>query len=186
MSEERNFQEYIKEMRDDMYYMHHRVLPTGELRFNRFDKAAYLGLGEGSSIYDTSVVMGELTVGSHVWIGPYTLIEGIHGIVTIGDYVSINAGFMIFCHDSTKHYLSGGIDDFVKGDVTIGSHTVMGSQSTIMPGVVIGDHCVVGANSLVTRDVPPFSIASGTPAHVIGYVTLDSEGHVSFNYHADK
>ena len=36
-----------------------------------------------------------------------------------------------------------------------------------MPGVTIGDHSVIGAGAVVTRDIPPFSIAVGSPAKVI-------------------
>ena len=81
---------YLEEKREAMTRRFHRVLPTGELLFNRYDKAAYLGAGEGTSVYDTSVIMGDVRLGKKVWVGPYTLIEGIHAPVTVGDFVSIN------------------------------------------------------------------------------------------------
>ncbi len=52
------FEAYMRQKREDMRKKYDRVLPTGELVFNRFEKAAYLSCGEGSSIYDTSVVLG--------------------------------------------------------------------------------------------------------------------------------
>lgn len=36
-----------------------------------------------------------------------------------------------------------------------------------MPGVTIGDGCVIGAGAMVTRDIPPYSVADGVPAKVI-------------------
>lgn len=99
---------YLEEKREAMTRRFHRVLPTGELLFNRYDKAAYLGAGEGTSVYDTSVIMGDVRLGKKVWVGPYTLIEGIHAPVTVGDFVSINTGVQVYSHDSTKHYVSGG------------------------------------------------------------------------------
>ena len=179
---EKDLTELLAHRRDEMREKYNRVLPTGELLFNRFEKASYIDMGEGSSIYDASVVMGNVTFGKNVWVGPYTLIEGVHGKVSIGDFVSINAGVMIFSHDSTKHYLSGGIDDYKKGDVFIDSCTVIGSMSIILCGVSVGAHSLVSANSLVTKDVPPYSIAAGNPAKIIGKVLQDESGHVSLEY----
>jgi len=182
---EAEFDAYMAGKRQWMKDTYNRVLPSGELIFNRFDKAEYLSMGQDSSVYDTSVVMGDVTVGEHVWIGPYTVLEGINGKLTIGDWVSINAGVMIYTHDTTKKYLSGGIDEVVKGPVTIGDHTVIATLSTVGCGVTIGDHCVVGAYSMVTGDIPPYSIAAGVPAKVIGRVVED-EGHIRFEYFGDQ
>ncbi|MEF9864323.1 MAG: acyltransferase [Christensenellaceae bacterium] len=179
---EKELNDLLVKRRNDMKAAYNRVLPTGELLFNRFDKAHYLGAGENSSVYDSCVVMGEIAIGSHVWIGPYTLIEGINGKVTIGDFVSINSGVMIFTHDSTKYYLSGGKNAFEKGDVHIGSNTVVGSMSMIGCGVEIGKHCLIAANSVVTKNVPDFCIVAGSPAKIIGEVLLCKNGEVELTY----
>ena len=176
------FKQYMDGMRNEMRDTYHRVLPSGELIFNRFEKSKYLGCGEGTSIYDTSVVMGDVKIGDHVWVGPYTLLEGSNAQLTIGDYVSIDAGVMIYTHDSTKYYVSGGKCPFESGDVSIGDYTVIGTMSMIGYGVRIGSHCVVAANSFVNEDIPDYSIAAGNPAVVIGKVVLDDEEGVRFEY----
>jgi acetyltransferase-like isoleucine patch superfamily enzyme len=51
--------------------------------------------------------------------------------------------------------------------VTIGPGTWLGINVAIMPGVSIGQGCVVGANSVVTRDLPDYSVAAGAPARVL-------------------
>lgn len=51
--------------------------------------------------------------------------------------------------------------------VHIGDGCLIGMGAVIHPGVTIGEHCLIGANSVVTRDVPPFSVALGMPAKVI-------------------
>lgn len=53
------------------------------------------------------------------------------------------------------------------GEVHIGDHTWIGQNACIMPGVRIGKHCVIGANSVVTKDLPDYSVAVGTPARII-------------------
>jgi acetyltransferase-like isoleucine patch superfamily enzyme len=172
----------LAQRREAMKTKYNRVLPTGELLFDRYKKAEYLQAGQDSSVYDTSVIMGDIKIGEHVWIGPYTLIEGINGMVTIGDFVSINSGVMIFTHDSTKYYVSGGKNPFKKGDVHIGSNTVIGSMSMIGCNVEIGSRCVVAAGSVVTKSIPDCTIVGGNPAIRIGQVCVLQDGTVEFEY----
>ena len=54
-----------------------------------------------------------------------------------------------------------------KGDVTIGNDVWLGTSCTIMSGIKIGDGAVVAANSVVTKDVPPYTIVAGNPAKQI-------------------
>lgn len=51
--------------------------------------------------------------------------------------------------------------------VTIGNNCWFGANVTVCPGVSIGDNCVIGAGSVVTRDIPPNSLAVGVPCRVI-------------------
>lgn len=180
------FERYMSNKRDDMREKYNRVLPSGELIFNRFDKGKFLNCGEGSSVYDTSIVMGNVKIGDHVWVGPYTLLDGSSAQLTIGNYVSIDAGVMIYTHDSTKNYVSGGVEPFVKGAVTIGDNTVIGTMSMISCNVTIGKHCVVGAHSFVNQNVPDYSIVAGVPAKVIGKVEKDIGGKIYFHYLKQK
>lgn len=173
---------YMQSKRDAMRDKYNRVLPSGEYLFNRFDKAPYLNCGKNSSVYDTAVVMGDVEIGENVWVGPYTLLEGSNEKLKIGNFVSIDAGVMIYTHDSTKYYVSGGTAPFEKGSVTIGDYSVIGTMSIITYNVSIGRHCVIGANSFVNCDVPDNSIAAGNPAKVIGKVILENDGDVRFDY----
>jgi acetyltransferase-like isoleucine patch superfamily enzyme len=54
-----------------------------------------------------------------------------------------------------------------KGDVRIGNDVWIGNGAVIMSGVTIGDGAVIGARSLVTKDVPPYTIVAGNPAKII-------------------
>ena len=52
-------------------------------------------------------------------------------------------------------------------EIHIGKGVMIGMESLIMPGVTIGDGAIVGAYSLVTKDIPAWTIATGRPAKVV-------------------
>ncbi|MEO6802231.1 MAG: DapH/DapD/GlmU-related protein, partial [Granulicella sp.] len=54
-----------------------------------------------------------------------------------------------------------------EGYVEIGEGTLIGMGTMVLPNVRIGKRCVIGANSVVTSDIPDYSIAAGSPARVI-------------------
>lgn len=54
-----------------------------------------------------------------------------------------------------------------RGPVVVGSNVWLGKGVVVRGGTTIGDRCVVGANSVVTRNLPPATIAAGSPAKVI-------------------
>lgn len=56
-----------------------------------------------------------------------------------------------------------------KGDIHIGSDVWAGAECIVLSGVTIGDGAVIGARSVVNKDIPPYAIAVGNPARVIGY-----------------
>ena len=55
----------------------------------------------------------------------------------------------------------------LKGDTIIGNDVWIGQNATILPGVHIGDGAIIGLNSVVSRDVEPYTIVAGNPAKVI-------------------
>lgn len=55
----------------------------------------------------------------------------------------------------------------LKGDTVIGNDVWIGQNATIMPGIHIGDGAIIGANSLVSKDVEPYTIVAGNPIRVI-------------------
>lgn len=54
-----------------------------------------------------------------------------------------------------------------KGDTVVGNDVWIGQNSTILPGVHIGDGAIIGLNSVVTRDMPPYTIVAGNPAKAV-------------------
>lgn len=144
-----------------------RTLPFGDYIVDRWEKARELGFGEGASIYDSSLVLGDVKVGEHTWIGPFTVIDGSGGL-EIGSHCSISAGVQIYSHDTVDCSLSGGRAPIVTARTKIGSNCYIGPNAVIVKGVTIGDSVIIGANSLVLTDVPSGSKAFGTPCRVVG------------------
>lgn len=56
-------------------------------------------------------------------------------------------------------------------EVNIGNNDWIGGNSVICPGVTIGDNVVIGAGSVVTKDIPDWSVAAGNPCRVIRKIT---------------
>ena len=144
-----------------------RTLPLGDYIVDRFEKARRLGFGEGSSIYDSSLVLGDVSVGNGTWIGPFTVLDGSGGL-TIGSHCSISAGVHVYTHDTVAWAVSGGKSDPERSPVRIGSRCYVGPHTVIAKGVTIGDGCVIGAFSLVLEDISAGSKAFGVPCRVAG------------------
>jgi len=66
--------------------------------------------------------------------------------------------------DVSKNFREQGFD---VREVVIEENVYIGSNSVILPGVTIGKNSVIGAGSVVTKDIPPFSLAVGNPARVV-------------------
>lgn len=88
--------------------------------------------------------------------------------IRIGDNTIIGYNTTILAHE----YL---IKEYRLGDVNIGSHVMIGANSTILPGVDIGDHAVVCAGTLVHKDVPPYTMVGGNPMRIIRESTPDRQ-----------
>lgn len=157
----------FKKLRSDKKQQFNRVLPFGDYFSDRWEKAQYLGFGEGSSIYDSAIVIGNVTVGKYCWIGPGVMLDGSGGL-NIGDYCSISMNVQIYSHDSVDWAVSGGEKPYQYAPTSIGSRCYIGPNSVISRGVCIGDGAVIGANSFVNTDVSPGSKVAGNPARVIG------------------
>ena len=144
-----------------------RSLPLADYVVDRWERARELGFGEGASIYDSVLVLGEVQVGCNTWIGPFVVLDGSGGL-EIGTNCSISAGVQIYTHDTVGWAVSGGTEGPQRARTVIGSNCYIGPNTVVAKGVNIGDGCIVGANSLVLQDIPAGSKAFGTPCRVVG------------------
>ena len=96
-----------RERREEVDARFRRTLPFADYVVDRWEKARALGFGEGASIYDSALVIGDVSVGEQTWIGPGVVLDGSGGL-SIGAYCSISAGVQIYSHDTVAWATSGG------------------------------------------------------------------------------
>jgi len=139
----------------------------------------------GNNIHlDTNVKLevgdkGSIKIGDHVHIGSNGILQGDGGL-KIGNYVGFAANCTIYTvsnyyedpNNKNKLISASGMapkdKSYVeRAPVVIEDYAWLGVNTTILPGVKIGKAAVIGANSLVTKDIPAFSIAVGCPARVV-------------------
>lgn len=91
--------------------------------------------------------------------------------IHIGEGTWITSRCLLLCHKrNLADYHDGGDINkmpYIIADIYIGNGVHIGMDSVIMPGVTIGDGAIIGAKSLVTKDIPPYSLAVGSPAKVV-------------------
>jgi acetyltransferase-like isoleucine patch superfamily enzyme len=170
-----------KKRRNEIKRKWNRVLPFNELISDRWEKAQFLNGSSGSSIYDNSYVFGKVSIGKNTWIGPYTILDGSGGKLSIGDFCSISSGVQIYTHNTVKWALTGGKSEYEKKSVRIGDNCYVGPNSIISMGVSIGKCSVIGSLSFVNSKIPPYSIAFGSPAKIVGKVIV-KEKKIEFEY----
>ena len=174
---------YAYGQRDDsLINEYDRSLPFQDAMFDRWDRAKKLGFSEGVSIYNSSLVYGNVEINQNTWVGPYTILDGSGGSINIGEFCSISAGVHIYTHDTVMWALSGGKNKRKTGSVAIGNFTYVGSKSLINLGVSIGSRCLVGAGSFVNKSFPENSIIIGSPAKKVGIVKVDSNNEITLEY----
>lgn len=91
--------------------------------------------------------------------------------VIIGDYCQMapnvaiyTAGHPVYPDTRNSGYEYGK-------EVRIGNNVWIGGNTVICPGVTVGNNCVIGAGSVVTRDIPDWTVAAGNPCRVIRSIT---------------
>lgn len=114
----------------------------------------------------TTFVDPRTWIGQNVYIGAQCNISMAH----IGDDCLFGSGIMVTSGQNQHAFTSRDIPIRLQGGsmqlITIGRDCWIGNGAIIMADV--GDGCVVAAGSVVTKPVPPFSIAAGVPAKVVG------------------
>lgn len=133
---------------------------------------ASVTLGEKNTIYPGVVIRlksGELQTGHDVSLGPGVVIYETRAGLRIGDSCMIAAGVKI-CgvgHGMESIDIPMRLQPIKAQFIEIEDDVWIGMNSVIHPGVRIGAHSIIGSGSIVTKSIPPYSIAYGSPCRVV-------------------
>ena len=142
-------------------------------------KVSFHEIDEGCVIID-SKTYGNVNIGRFVTItGPGTIIKALNERIQIGSFTSIGQNVCIvdFNHNFNRltssfinhlvYKKSFVLDIITKKTLLIEEDVFIGSNTVVLPGVTIGRGSVIGAGSVVTYDIPRYSIAIGNPIKVV-------------------
>lgn len=141
-------------------------------------------LVQGTLVTETMTSL--VSIGNNVFVGGSTIIDCVQSIA-IADDVLISYGCVI--SDSDNHSVRYSIrkkdladwrngnghdwDTTITKPVIICKGVWIGTNTIILKGVTIGEGAVIGAGSVVTKDVPPYTVVAGNPAKVIRELAPD-------------
>jgi acetyltransferase-like isoleucine patch superfamily enzyme len=120
---------------------------------------------------------GNISLGDGVLVNRRVMLDD-RGPIDVGAYTMMSAGVTIETHTHP-------FDDFTRpiaysgrgiGPVEIGANSVLGYNAVIMAGTTLGYRTIVGANSIVTKDVPDYTVVGGVPAKPIKEIRPDGSG----------
>lgn len=96
-------------------------------------------------------------------------------LITIGDNTTISFDCAFVTYDAATRVIRNlpgyNKETVIYGPITIGKNCFIGCRTVVLPNVHIGDNVIIGAGSIVNRDIPSNSVATGSPCKVI--CTLD-------------
>lgn len=168
----RNFKEKVFTL---LYIIFAKNLPrtyhsrlSGKLRVF-FGRRILKYCGKGVNIERGAIFNSSCSLGDYSGIGIKSELNGFGGII-IGKYVSMGPEVVVYtCNHSTKRtdipIQMQGYDELKP--VTIEDDVWIGRRVIILPGVTIGKGSVIGAGAVVSKDIPPYSIAVGVPARPV-------------------
>jgi acetyltransferase-like isoleucine patch superfamily enzyme len=126
-------------------------------------------------VWITAPGQARVRIGSGSFLNRGVMVAAL-ALVEIGDHCMFANGCFVTDADHRFDDLTQPItwQGFTtRGPTRIGDNVWCGANVVVTSGVTIGERCVVGANSVVTRDLPPRSVAAGAPARVLRSIAPD-------------
>jgi len=127
--------------------------------------------GYSPCVLRTMTSTARLSLGDRVGLSSSIVVAG--NSIEIGEDTILGAGSMVL--DNDFHAPGSGfswLTEYSKNSkpVRIGRGCFIGTRSIILKGVTLGDRVIIGAGTVVTKDIPAYSIAAGNPARIVGSI----------------
>ena len=147
-------------------------------------------------VFENAVVIGDVTIGDYVWVGPGAVLRGDYGTIRVGDYSAIEDNCVIHARPGEKteineHVTVGHLSTI--HTAKLGPWSIVGMGSTVSDFADVGEWAVVAEGAVVKArsKIPDNAIAAGIPAAVIGsindeYKKLWTEYKANYNSFADR
>lgn len=136
--------------------------------------ASNISIGNHVRIDDFCILSGKITIGNYVHINPYTGIYAGKAGVYIDDFCNFSSRITIYAvaDDYSGNYMTSPLlpsecTNIQASPVYIRKHVIVGTSSSILPGVEISEGCAIGAMSLVKQSTESWGIYAGIPCQRI-------------------
>jgi acetyltransferase-like isoleucine patch superfamily enzyme len=128
-------------------------------------------IGDNSRIDDFCIISGNVTIGKYVHVTPMCLLAGGEPGIYLKDFCTLAYGVKIFAQSddySGSTMVNSLIPNKFKSEhfakVILEKQVIVGTNSTIFPGVTVAEGCSVGAMTLLNKSTEPWGIYVGNPA----------------------
>ncbi|TLX73976.1 acyltransferase [Labilibacter sediminis] len=154
-------------------YYRYKLLKVGRIPSHHVRNVLYkivfkVKMDSNSVLYGGAEIRSpnNLHIGEGAIIGDNSILDARHGII-IGEHVNFSSNVSLWTlqHDYNDPNFS---TEGQGGSIIIEKRAWLGPNVTVLPGIKIGEGAVVGAGSVVTKDLEPFKLYGGIPAHIIG------------------
>jgi acetyltransferase-like isoleucine patch superfamily enzyme len=129
-------------------------------RYVELGPGGAISIGDYTSIQDRSILVGDVRLGRYC-------VLSLNVLMTSGRHYFDRWPYLLIRDQDDRVSQSADLRREHSQPIVVEEDCWLGMNSVVMPGIKIGRGCVIGSNSVVTHDVPPYSVAVGSPARVV-------------------
>jgi acetyltransferase-like isoleucine patch superfamily enzyme len=129
-------------------------------RYVELGPSGTISIGDHTSIQDRSILVGD------VQLGRYCVLS-LNVLLTSGRHYFDRWPHLLIRDQDDRVSQSADLSREHSQPIVVEEDCWLGMNSVVMPGIKIGRGCVIGSNAVVTRDLPPYSVAVGAPARIV-------------------
>lgn len=136
--------------------------------------ASHISIGDNVRIDDFCILSGKITLGNYIHIAAYTALFSGKEEIEMHDFSCLSSRCAVYAKSDdysgnclTNPTIPEKYSNIINGKVTIGRHVLVGSGSTILPGVTIGEGTAVGSMSLINKSLDEWGIYVGIPCRYL-------------------